>query len=239
VFSTPNLIDSTKAHDGNRLHSKVSEQSIGLSVSTDDDKQASVLSPATKPWKPFTHKAYFLVPTILASGALIVVLQIYLERSNRDTGILFASKINNLPLSQKFPYLYLPTIISLVLSFVWAWLDLDVRRLQPWIELSKERGARGADSLLLHYPFDFVAFVPFTAAKRKYGRSFHKHDLAKLEQALASVLSIFGSGDDILGPHTFAIKYIRDEIDRQKHVGCHSEINLLSLVARTKIQPDR
>lgn len=172
MLSILNSADLTKAHDGNQLRSKGSQQSIELSTWSEDDKQALVLSPATKSWKPLTHKAYFLVPTIVASGALIAVLQIYLERSNRDTGILFASRINDLPLDQKFPYLYLPTIVSLVLSFAWAWLDLDVRRLQPFIELSKERGARGADSLLLHYPYDFVAFVPFTAAKRRYDHSF-------------------------------------------------------------------
>jgi hypothetical protein len=238
MFSTPNLNDSTKAHDGIRLQSKVSEQSIGLSVSTDDDKQALILPPAPKPWKPFTHKAYFLVPTILASGALIAVLQIYLELSNRDTGILFASKINNLPLSQRFPCLYLPTMVSLVLSFAWAWLDLDVRRLEPFIELSKERGARGADSLLLHYPFDFVAFVPFTAARRRYGHPIHTHGLANVEQTLASFLSISSSRGDILGSHSFAIEYIRNENDREEHFGCHSEIDILSLVARAKIKPD-
>lgn len=167
MLSIPNLNNSNKAHHGNLLRSKVSEQSIELSVWTEDDEQA-LISPTTKKyWKPFTQKAYFLVPTVLASGALIAVLQVYLARSNAHSGILFASRINDLPLSQKFPYLYLPTIVSLILSFAWAWLDLDVRRLQPFIELSKEQGACGDDSLLLHYPFDFVAFVPFTAARRR------------------------------------------------------------------------
>jgi hypothetical protein len=168
MLSISNSNDLTKAHDGNLLKTRASQQSIELSTWSEDDKQALVSSPVRKPWKPLTYKVYFLVPTILASGALIAVLQIYLERSIRDTGILFASEISDLPLDQKFPYLYLPTIVSLVLSFAWTWLDLDVRRLQPFIELSKEHGARGADSLLLHYPFDFVAFVPFTAAKRRY-----------------------------------------------------------------------
>ncbi|KAH0030196.1 hypothetical protein KCU78_g3135, partial [Aureobasidium melanogenum] len=167
MLSIPNLNDSNKAHGGNLLRSRVSEQSIELSILTEDEN--ALITPSNKKyWKPLTQKAYFLVPTILASGALIAVLQIYLARSNAHSGILFASKINDLPLSQKFPYLYLPTIVSLILSFAWAWLDLDVRRLQPFIELSKEQGACGDDSLLLHYPFDFVAFVPFTAARRRH-----------------------------------------------------------------------
>jgi hypothetical protein len=213
MLSIPDLNDSTKAHDGNQLRPKVSEQSIELSTWSEDDKQALILSSATKPWRPLTHRTYFLIPTILASGALVAVLQIFLERSNRDTGILFASRINDLPLNQKFLYLYLPTIVSLVLSFAWAWLDLDVRRLQPFIELSKERGARGTDSLLLHYPFDFVAFVPFTAAKRRYGHISRASHLANPVQTLASLLGISGSRSDILGSNSFAIKYLRDEND--------------------------
>jgi hypothetical protein len=238
MLSTLDFNDSTKAHDGNRLRSKVSEQSIELSTWSEDDKQALVLSPATKPWKPLTHKAYFLLPTILVSGALVAVLQIYLERSHRDTGILFASSINDLPLNQKFPYLYLPTIVSLVLSFAWAWLDLDVRRLQPFIELSKKRGARGADSLLLHYPFDFVAFVPFTAAKRRYDLSSPASNLAKSIQPLASLLGVPSSCGDILGTDSFAIKYLRHENDPKGCFGHHSEINILSLVARAEDQFD-
>ncbi|THW14865.1 hypothetical protein D6D24_05255 [Aureobasidium pullulans] len=158
----------SKAQHDDQLGATISERSIELSVWSEDDKKALVSSTPRKPWTPLTLKAYFLIPTILASGALIVVLQIYLDRSNRDSGIIFAPNIDDLSLDRKFPYLYLPTIVSLVLSFIWTWLDLDVRRLQPFIELSKEEGARGDDSLLLHYPFDFVAFVPFTSAKRRH-----------------------------------------------------------------------
>jgi hypothetical protein len=168
MVSIPNLNDSTKAYDSNLLQSKVSEQSIELSIWTDDDKQALFTSTAKKPWKPLTQKAYFLLPTILTSGALIAVLKIYLDRSDRDSGILFASKINDLPLQQTFCYLYLPTIVSLILSFVWTWIDLDIKRLEPFVQLSRSNGAFGRDSVLLQYPFDFVAFVPFAAARRRY-----------------------------------------------------------------------
>jgi len=239
MLSILDCSDSTNPHDANQLKPKVSQRSIELSSCSEDDKQALFLSPAAKPWKPWTHKAYFLVPTILASGALIAVLQVYLERSIRDTGLLFGSKINDLSLDQRFPYLYLPTIVSIVLSFAWAWLDLDVRRLQPFVELSKEGGARGADSLLLHYPFDFVAFVPFTAAKRRYDHPFSMPNLANPAQTLASLLSIFSSRGDILGSYPFTIKYVRDENNRKGYPDCYGEVNVLSLLGRTEIQLDR
>lgn len=168
MLSTPSVDDSTRAHDGKRLLSKVSEQSFEPSVCSEVDNKTLVSPPTKKHWKPLTQKASFLVPTIMASVALIAVLQVYLERSNRDTGILFASKIDDLPLKQTFSYLYLPTIVSLVLSLIWTWIDLDIKRLQPYVQLSRQHGALGKDSILLHYPFDFVAFVPFVAIRRKY-----------------------------------------------------------------------
>ncbi|THV67308.1 hypothetical protein D6C81_06928 [Aureobasidium pullulans] len=168
MLSIPSSDSFNKAHDGRQLRSTVSEQSIELSIWNEDDKKALVSPKSNKSWKPLTQKAFFLVPTILASGALIAVLQVYLTRSEQDAGILFASKISALPLNQTFSYLYLPTIISLVLSFVWTWIDLDIKRLQPYVQLSRDGGALGNDSILMHYPFDFVASVPFTAVRRRH-----------------------------------------------------------------------
>ncbi|TIA74142.1 hypothetical protein D6C76_06406 [Aureobasidium pullulans] len=168
MLSIPSSDSFNKAHDGRQLRSTVSEQSIELSIWNEDDKKALVSPKSNKSWKPLTQKAFFLVPTILASGALIAVLQVYLERSNQDAGIMFAPRIDELPLNQTFCYLYLPTIVSLVLSFVWTWIDLDIKRLEPFVQLSRPNGALGKNSVLLHYPFDFVAFVPFAAVRRRH-----------------------------------------------------------------------
>jgi hypothetical protein len=119
-------------------------------------------------WKPHTQRAPFLLVVVLASGGVIALLHIFLLRSNRDNGIIFAPDVTELPAGQAFCYLYLPTMISLLLSFMWTWIDLDVKRLQPFWQLSRKGGARGKDSILLHYPFDFVAFVPFKAMKKGY-----------------------------------------------------------------------
>jgi hypothetical protein len=102
---------------------------------------------------------------ILISLILIVVLQLLLRKSQSNGGILFTPNINSLPLSTAFPYLYLPTILAVFYGFLWAWIDLDIRRLEPYFQLSKNEGATGRESLLLHYPVDFLASVPFKALK--------------------------------------------------------------------------
>lgn len=118
-------------------------------------------------WKPLSLRAPFLVFVILISIILIVILGILFKQSQTNGGVLFAPDINNLPLVHSFAYLYLPTLISVLYSILWAWIDLDVKRLEPYHQLSKPEGALAEDSLLLHYPFDFIAAVPIKALRRR------------------------------------------------------------------------
>jgi len=80
---------------------------------------------------------------------------------------MFAPKINDLPLSKTFLYLYFPTILAVIFSIYWAWIDLETKRMEPYYQLSKKDGALGKDSLLLQYPFSFIPFVPFRALRNR------------------------------------------------------------------------
>ncbi|KJX99536.1 hypothetical protein TI39_contig354g00082 [Zymoseptoria brevis] len=119
-----------------------------------------------KPWRPVTLRWPYLSVLILITVGLIATIQWLLYVSNRDQGIIFAKDINDLPLRRSFSYMYLPTIISVVYSFLWTWVDLDIKRLEPWFQLSKDGGASGANSVLLSYPSEFLVTLPFTAFKR-------------------------------------------------------------------------
>lgn len=119
-------------------------------------------------WKPPALRAPILIFTILLCWSLIAVLQYLLTRSQRDNGIIFAPRISDIPLSRSFLYLYFPTILSVIFSIYWAWIDLETKRMEPYYQLSKENGALGKDSLLLHYPFDFIPLVPLKAFRDQY-----------------------------------------------------------------------
>ena len=117
-------------------------------------------------WKPVTLKAPFLLSIMLASSALIVMLQYLLISSQRNNGIIFSANINELPLNRSFAYLYLPTVIAVIYSFLWSWIDLDAKRLEPFFQLSQDGGALAKDSLLLQYQFDTIALVPLKAIRQ-------------------------------------------------------------------------
>jgi len=121
---------------------------------------------------PITLTAPFLLSVILIAIGLIVLVVWLLRESNADQGILFAPNINDLPLRKSFLYLYLPTLVSVIYSFLWTWIDLDVKRLEPFFQLPKPGGASAENSILLHYPFDILAMVPIKALKRKHWSVF-------------------------------------------------------------------
>jgi hypothetical protein len=99
---------------------------------------------------------------------LMTVLVVFQIQSTRNDGIFFANSIDDMPARYIFIENYLPTIVSVLYSLAWSWIDLDVKRLEPWYRLSSEAGAIGADSVLLDYPTEFLPFVPLKSLKRKY-----------------------------------------------------------------------
>lgn len=109
-----------------------------------------------------------LCAVIVISLALAGVLEALAQMSQRQGGLALSLSEDDIPQSVNIAYLYMPTTIAVLYSLLWTWIDLDVRRMQPWFELSRSGGAKGDQSLLLDYPFEFLAFVPVTAWKRRH-----------------------------------------------------------------------
>lgn len=119
----------------------------------------------SSPWKPVTLRAPLLLSIIGFTMALIAVLEYLSQRSQRDGGIAFAAGRFS-PITS-FAYLYLPTLVAVFYSMFWAWVDLDAKRLEPYFQMSKDGGVNAENSLFLHYPFDFVAWGPLRAFRRR------------------------------------------------------------------------
>lgn len=99
---------------------------------------------------------------------VIALLEYLSRRSDRDGGVVFTKADQSFTPLQSFTFLYFPTILAVVYSMLWSWIDLDAKRLEPYFQLSKPSGASAERSLLLHYPVDFFAFVPLRAARLGY-----------------------------------------------------------------------
>lgn len=126
-----------------------------------------------KHWKPLTLRAPILGPFILISIAFIIILELLTHLAGLSStlsgsgAVAYAENDGNLSTSVSFAYLYFPTVVAVCYSMLWSWVDLDAKRLEPWFQLSQEGGASAENSLLLQYPFEFLAFVPIKAVRRK------------------------------------------------------------------------
>jgi len=103
---------------------------------------------------------------LLSTVSLIVLIEYINKISIEKNALFFAERAEDFPMSVVFCYRYLPQMVVVALGVGWAAIDLDVKRLEPYFQLSKPAGATAGNSIFLHYPFDFIAFVPVNAARR-------------------------------------------------------------------------
>ncbi|KAM0561792.1 hypothetical protein ACHAPJ_002963 [Fusarium lateritium] len=145
------------------------KQTTKINVTT-NVKEASSEDESTgkKGWKPLSLSTPILLAVILLTILLAVAIETIAQRSAAQGGLALSPTLDDMPGYAKFSYLYVPTIIAVLYSMIWSWIDLDVKRMQPWFELSKHDGATAENSLFLDYQYEFVALVPFKAAKRKH-----------------------------------------------------------------------
>jgi Protein of unknown function (DUF3433) len=120
-----------------------------------------------RPWRPWTLTAKVLAPTALFTALLIVALALLQWQSVRNGALFFTDTVDGFAYAESFLYRYLPTIIIVLYGILWSWIDLDIKRLEPWFQLADSKGADGASSLLLQYPVQFLPLVPFRAARKK------------------------------------------------------------------------
>lgn len=112
-------------------------------------------------------RAQTLLPFTIISALIAIGTELLAVQSNREGGLALVHHPEDNTAATNFAYLFLPTIVAVFYSMIWSWVDLDVKRIQPWLELSATDGAPGKDSLFSEYPYNFIGFVPFSAAKRR------------------------------------------------------------------------
>lgn len=117
-------------------------------------------------WKPYTMQAPVLISVIIITLLLAGIIEFLAQKSQRQGGLALSELPDPHSGIVTFGYLYAPTVISVLYSLLWSWIDLDIRRIQPWLELSRQEGATADSSLLLDYPNTFLAFIPFLAWKK-------------------------------------------------------------------------
>ncbi|KAL2207713.1 hypothetical protein CC79DRAFT_772673 [Sarocladium strictum] len=119
-------------------------------------------------WKPLSMSTPILAALVLLTLLIAAAIEVLAQRSAAYGGLGLSPSRDAIPKYAMWSYLYGPNIVAVLYSLIWSWVDLDVKRMQPWFELSKDGGATAEDSLFLDYPFDFVAIAPWKALKKRH-----------------------------------------------------------------------
>jgi Protein of unknown function (DUF3433) len=122
------------------------------------------------PWRPWTLTAKILIPTALFTALLILAIALLQWQDSLHGALCFAKTTDGFSDMDLFLYRYLPTIVIVLYGILWSWIDLDIKRLEPWFQMAKDVGANGSSSLLLQYPAEFLPLVPFKAARQRLVR---------------------------------------------------------------------
>ncbi|KAF1959497.1 hypothetical protein CC80DRAFT_489628 [Byssothecium circinans] len=125
-------------------------------------------------WRPFSMGWPWL--TFLVSVALLLaglqefLCQLSMRRAKDDPergGLIQFKKAGELSVLAYFTWKYAPVLFLVIYGVLWQITDFEVKRLEPFYQLSKEKGATAAESLNMDYLTFTSWLVPLRALRHK------------------------------------------------------------------------
>ncbi|KAI5842035.1 hypothetical protein BZA05DRAFT_208676 [Tricharina praecox] len=170
LFSLSWKDSSSNSSSGGNSSRTDSQQSQSSPRSLSDSPTATSsfsLLPSTSSsrtgWRPRTLKPTAHILFAAMTVGFIVGLEVVLNVSRRNGSITFlSSKIVDMAFD------YVPLLLAVVYGLIWAAIDHDVKRFEPYFQMSKPGGVTAEHSLLLEYPYTFAAIAPFIAFKKRH-----------------------------------------------------------------------
>ncbi|OAA43418.1 hypothetical protein BBO_04561 [Beauveria brongniartii RCEF 3172] len=154
---------TTSDHAPLTLIPSSSSRASSVTVNGQDDYAQLQPTVHTHGWKPETMQPAVLLALALACVLLAALLEILAQKSAADGALCLVDTAADIPPLVSFAHLYLPAITAVLYSLAWNWVDLDVKRMQPWLQLSRSEGATGRDSMFLDYPGAVFGTAPVLA----------------------------------------------------------------------------
>ncbi len=132
-------------------------------------------------WRPFSMRWPYLLMLIGLSVGLAVLQEVLYRLGSHDPLLTFQSP-SQIPTAQYFAFKFAPTIISVTFGVLWQITDMDVKRLEAFYQLSKERGALADESINVDYITNFNLLGPI--------RALHCKHYAVAVSSVASLLAV-------------------------------------------------
>lgn len=147
----------------------------GGSSSAAADNEASFFYPTDpeKPdWKPYSMTVPYLLMLAGVSLTLAAVQEYLYQRSQaleaKGQGLIQYNDVAEIPTPQFFAWKYLPTMVMVSYGVLWQIMEYNVKRLEPYYQLSQPTGNVASKSLNLDYTTLFSYFVPYKAFRNRH-----------------------------------------------------------------------
>ena len=148
-----------------------------LSGSTHQDKGEAQKSyffpvdPDMPSWRPLTIGWPWLAMLTFIALALAAVQEFLCQKSitaeKNKHGLAQFEKADELSLAAFFTWKYAPIIIFVFYGILWQMSDFEVKRLEPYYQLSQKTGATAGESLNMDYLTFMSWLVPLRALRHK------------------------------------------------------------------------
>ncbi|KAF2197181.1 hypothetical protein GQ43DRAFT_381580 [Delitschia confertaspora ATCC 74209] len=122
-------------------------------------------------WKPFSMRWHYIsLLTVLAlglAGLQEFLCQSSIKKTKKGGGLLRFQKPGDLSVTKYFTWKYAPTLTFVIYGILWQISDFEVKRLEPFYQLSQKSGATAAESLNMDYLTFMSWLVPLRALRHK------------------------------------------------------------------------
>ncbi|KAF8962330.1 hypothetical protein BDZ97DRAFT_1122718 [Flammula alnicola] len=130
------------------------------------DGPPSPISRDSKTWIPLPLQPYFWIPLIAFLVAAAISLEVALHFSNKRQGWASA-ETDKTSLALHYAYTLPPVIVAAAVVALWAWTDIEIKKIQPYVDLV-HGDSPPHRSLLLDYTRDNNFFVWTRAASNRH-----------------------------------------------------------------------
>lgn len=155
-----------------RQSTNFDDMGLARSMTSQDTKSYYFPSDPDIPnWKPFSMRPPYIFMLVFIALGLAgfqeYLCQTSIKRQNQTpkSGLLTFNSVTDVSDWWFFVWKYLPTMITIMYSVLYSIMDFDIRRLEPYYQLSQPQGSRASASLNLDNMTMFQYFIPFKAAR--------------------------------------------------------------------------
>ncbi|KAI9678759.1 MAG: hypothetical protein M1817_005816 [Caeruleum heppii] len=150
--------------------------------------------PEKPDWKPFTMRwpwiSFLIVLSLGMAGVQEYLFHVSDQRTKQPSpgGLLQFKHPKDVSYLSYFAWKYMPTMIAVTYGVLWQIVDFEVKRLEPYYQLSSKSGALASESLNMDYLNILSYFTPFKAMRYRQWAVLNSASAALLAAGAVPIL---------------------------------------------------